>query len=189
MCSRSACVVDHVDVRLLPDRQPAAVVETEEVRGLAGLPLHHHLQRQPRSARPVPRPVDQHPARHAGIDDGGAMRAAIRQTQDRCVIRQHGVDDVEVVFVVADDREEQEPFRAAGQVVVGDLIRRVVGPRGHRGDAVLFLRLIVRRIAHREHAVPARDDVLAELRQPVQQLAATAPRTAPARGTPDPASA
>ena len=30
----------------------------------------------------------------------------------------------------------------------------------------LFLRLVIRRIAHREHAVPARNDMLAELRQP-----------------------
>ena len=54
------------------------------------------------------------------------MRATIRQAQDRRVIRQHGVDDVQIVFVIANNRKEQEPFGAGGEVVIGDLIRRVV---------------------------------------------------------------
>ena len=80
------------------------------------------------------------------------------------------MDDVEVVFVVADDREEQEPFCPTGEIVIRDFVGRVVGPSGQCGDTVLFFRLVVRRIVHREHPVPPRYDMLAELRQPVQQL-------------------
>ena len=98
------------------------------------------------------------------------MRAAVRQAQQRAIIRQHGADDVVVVLVVANDREEQELVRPGREVIVGDLIGRVIGPLGDRLDAFVRAGLVVRRIAHREDAVPALGDVLAELRQAVQQL-------------------
>ena len=38
------------------------------------------LLRDLHPAGPIARPVDQHPARHAGINDGGTMRAPVGQT-------------------------------------------------------------------------------------------------------------
>jgi hypothetical protein len=61
--------VDHVDIGAQPRRQPLAITQPEEIRRLAGLAFHQQLQRQAGPALPVAPPVDQHPARHAGIDD------------------------------------------------------------------------------------------------------------------------
>src|SRR5205823_13751833 len=46
-----AVEVDDVHIRLHARLEPTAVAEAEEVRGLAGLLLHHVLKRQARSAR------------------------------------------------------------------------------------------------------------------------------------------
>ena len=46
MVQPQAAEIDDVDVGLQPERQPAAVVEAEEVRRLAGLALDDELQRQ-----------------------------------------------------------------------------------------------------------------------------------------------
>ena len=61
--------------------EAAAVGETEEIGGLAGLPPDQQLERQARPAMPVAAPVRQHVARQAGIDDRGAMRAAVAQAE------------------------------------------------------------------------------------------------------------
>ena len=57
----------------------------------------------------------------------------------------------------------------AGQIVVRHLVAAcgLRAPRSRRCSA--RRRLVVRRIAQHEHAVPAADDLLAELRQPPQQ--------------------
>jgi hypothetical protein len=45
--------IDYVDVGALAGREPAAVVETEEIGGLAGLALNHVFERQAGAAFPV----------------------------------------------------------------------------------------------------------------------------------------
>ena len=98
------------------------------------------------------------------------MRAAVRQAEDGGVVRQHAAHDLQVVHVVAGDREEDQVRRVGGDVVVGDLVRRAALALGDGGDALGCRRLVVRRIAQLEHAVPAADDVLAELRKAAQQF-------------------
>ena len=85
-------VIDQVDVGAQARRQPAAIGEAEEIGGLAGLALDQQLQRQARPARAVAPPVHQHVGRHAGIDDRGAMRAAVAQAEQARRIRQHLAD-------------------------------------------------------------------------------------------------
>ena len=82
---------------------------------------------------------------------------------ERVRVDQHVVDHVEVAVDVAGDREEQHARAVlAGQVVVAELRRGLVGARRHRRDALLVRRLVVRRIAEHVHAVPAgRDGPLA----------------------------
>ena len=45
--------IDQVDIGALARLQPAAIMEAEEIGRLAGLPLHHEFERQPRPALPI----------------------------------------------------------------------------------------------------------------------------------------
>ena len=58
-------------------------MQAEEIRRFAGLPLDEELERQARSAPPVAAPMQEHIGRHAGVDDRGAMRAAVAEPQQR----------------------------------------------------------------------------------------------------------
>src|SRR5207245_2508172 len=63
-----AVEVDQVHVGALAGLEPAAVVEAEEVGGLAGLALHYVFERQALAALPVAAPMGQHVGRRAGVD-------------------------------------------------------------------------------------------------------------------------
>ena len=57
--------VDEVDVGAQARHQPAAIRQTEEVGGFAGLPLDQMLQRQQWPAAAVATPMRQHETRQA----------------------------------------------------------------------------------------------------------------------------
>ena len=84
--------VDQVDVGAQAGRKTAAIGQTEEIRGLAGLALDQKLERQTRPAPPVAAPMRQHEARQSGIDDRGAVRAAVAQPEQARRIVHHLVD-------------------------------------------------------------------------------------------------
>ena len=97
------------------------------------------------------------------------MCAAVRQAE-------YGLaSSVSIVWMISrlssfsDNREEQEPFCVGGEVVIGDFVGGMVRPSGDGRDAFVFLRLVIRWVAHGEHTVPTGDDMLAKLREAVQQ--------------------
>src|SRR5205823_2383909 len=69
--------VDQVDVGAQSRLEAAAVMESEEIGGLAGLHLDELGQGQARAAPPVARPMRQHVGRQAGVDNLTTMRAAV----------------------------------------------------------------------------------------------------------------
>ena len=75
-----------------PGCEPAAIVEAEEIGGLAGLHLDQLRQRQARPAAAVAAPMGQHVGRHAGVDDRATMRAAVAEPEQRAGIGQHLAD-------------------------------------------------------------------------------------------------
>ena len=57
--------IHNIDIGFLAHRQPSTVMEAEEIRRLAGQPLHHEFQWKSRAAVPVAHPVSQHVGRQA----------------------------------------------------------------------------------------------------------------------------
>ena len=98
------------------------------------------------------------------------MRAAIRQTQQRRVVGQHRVDDVVIVLIISDDREEQEFVRPGREVIVRHFVRRMIGTARDGVDAFVRAWLVIWWIAHRKDTIPALGDVLPKLRQAVEQF-------------------
>src|SRR5882672_2700468 len=116
--------VDDVHIGLQAGLEPAAVVEAEEVRRLAGLPLHHELQRQARPARAVADPVAQHRGVERGIADHAAMRPAVRQAEQGMRVLDHFPDHFEIaMYVVGDRKIDHPPAITTDQVVVAELGR------------------------------------------------------------------
>ena len=162
--------VDDVHVRLHARLQATAIAEAEEIRRLAGLRLHHILERQARPARAVAHPVGQHRGVERGIADHPAMRAAVRQAEQGVRILDQLAHDLEIAMhVVGDGEINHPPAIAADQIVVAELGRAHAGALRHRGDAALRRRLVVRRIAQQVHAVPARRDLARQRRQHLEQ--------------------
>src|SRR5262245_31983162 len=109
--------------------------------------------------------MGQHEARHPGIDDRSAVRAAIAQAQQRSRISEHLADWLMVAADVVHQREEEISVLGLRDVIVGHLIGRAPLPRRDRSNALFTVGLVVGRIAHDKKLVPALDDKLAELRE------------------------
>ena len=116
-----AVVIDQIDVGAQARRKPAAVGEAEEIGGFAGLALDQHFHRQLWAAAPVAAPMGQHEGRHAGIDDRGAMGAAVAQAEQAGRIVEHFQDRRVVAGDVVDHREVKV-LRLAENIIVGDLL-------------------------------------------------------------------
>ncbi|MBA7468283.1 hypothetical protein ES707_03526 [subsurface metagenome] len=90
------------------------------------------------------------------------MRAAVAEAQEARGVVEHLVDRLVIAGDVIHDREEQI-LVLLDDVVVGDLVGRMVGARGDGGHAAFRARLVIRRVVHGEELVPAAGDELAEL--------------------------
>ena len=101
-----AAEIDQVDVGALPGLQASAVVEAEEIGGLARLALHHVFERQTRPTLPVSAPMGQHVGRRARVDDHRDMCAAVAEPEQCAWVGQHLADWLVVVPSVAGHREE-----------------------------------------------------------------------------------
>ena len=166
-----ALQVDHVHIGFFAHGQPAAIVEAEEVRDLAGQAFHDELQPQFRTAGAVADPVREHVRRHAGVADLPAMRPAIAEAQDRRRIGEHLPHHAVIAEHVVDNRVVQHPFAcAAGQIVVTEFFRRQIGLGGHRGDGAALIRLIIRGVAEDILAVEPVGDRALQRRHDRQQV-------------------
>jgi hypothetical protein len=120
-------VIDNVDVGAFAGRQSPATVKAKEIGGLTGQALDDKFERQTRAAFAIARPMDQHLARHAGIDDLHHMHAAIAEPEEGGGIGQHLPDGFVIVASVARHRKEQEIAGILPEIVVGGFGRRVAG--------------------------------------------------------------
>src|SRR5438445_11035611 len=101
-----AVEIDQVDVGALPGLQASAVVEAEEIGGLARLALHHVFERQTRPTLPVSAPMGQHVGRRARVDDHRDMRAAVSEPKQCAWVDEHLTDWLVIVPSVAGHRKE-----------------------------------------------------------------------------------
>src|SRR5581483_1357455 len=81
-----------------------------------------------------------------------AVRAAVAEAEHRPWMAEHLANGLEVEAAVIEEREvEQLEAVALEEEVVRDLLGRPAGARGDRGDAPVLGRLVVGRVAEREH--------------------------------------
>ncbi len=121
----------------------------------------------PRAALAVARPDDERRCRHARVADRAAVRAGVRQAEQRERGRDHLVDVVEGAVGEVEQRQVQELLAAALEERVVDHLGRIratgAGPGAERPVGV---ELVVDRVREREHHVePARDLLEEAVRQ------------------------
>src|SRR5579862_2516581 len=95
--------VDDVDVAAKPWRYHAAIVEPDCGGGLGGQALDHPLDRYAAGSRV--RPALEHEGSQARIANETAMGAAIAESEQRILVREHRLDCAGAVARIVDGRE------------------------------------------------------------------------------------
>ena len=89
-------------------RQGAAVVQSEKLGVIPGLPLDDPFQRQAFTAVAVAHPVGQQVGRDGRVADQPAMRAAVTEAEKRLIVLHHLQDDLVVALRVVGEWQEDQ---------------------------------------------------------------------------------